>query len=375
MDSRAVRPGMLFAALKGARVDGHDFIPQALAAGAAGIVDGLDELQALAAAYRRRLAAKVIGVTGSAGKTTTKELLRAFLSQCGLTCATAGNFNNHIGLPLMILNCARDARFLVLEMGTNHPGEIRALCDIARPDAGLVTGIGTAHLEFFGTREGIAREKGTLLASLPETGFAVASAADPCLDILRGLSRAPFEAVEPRQDWMRAALPPSLPGEHNVSNACLAFAMAEHFGFERERVKAALAAFELPGARWRTFVRDGVTYVDDTYNANPDSMIAALNAFAALPGEGRRVAVLGDMFELGARAEELHRAVFEHAGRLGLDLVIAVGEISSRCPAALACRNAEELKGLLAAEIRPGDRVFLKASHGMELGSALVHFS
>lgn len=174
---------------------------------------------------------------------------------------------------------------------------------------------------------------------------------------------------------MRAALPPSLPGEHNVSNACLAFAMAEHFGFERERVKAALAAFELPGARWRTFVRDGVTYVDDTYNANPDSMIAALNAFAALPGEGRRVAVLGDMFELGARAEELHRAVFEHAGRLGLDLVIAVGEISSRCPAALACRNAEELKGLLAAEIRPGDRVFLKASHGMELGSALVHFS
>ena len=149
---------MGFVALKGEKADGHDFIPKALAAGAAEIVDGLEELQSKARAYRRTLKAKVVGVTGSAGKTTTKELLKAFLSKVGKTHATEGNFNNHIGLPLTILNCPPDADFLVVEMGTNHPGEIAALCDIAEPDVGLVTNIGTAHLEFFRTQEGIAAE-------------------------------------------------------------------------------------------------------------------------------------------------------------------------------------------------------------------------
>ena len=162
-DSRQVKPGMLFVALKGENVDGREYIADALAKGAAGIIEGYDELHRVAREYRRSLRATVVGVTGSAGKTTTKELLKAFLSKAGRTFATEGNYNNHIGVPVTILNCPRDAEFLVVEMGSNHPGEISALCDIAEPDIGVVTNIGTAHLEFFKTREGIADEKGELL--------------------------------------------------------------------------------------------------------------------------------------------------------------------------------------------------------------------
>ena len=172
LDSRQVKPGMLFVAVKGERVDGHDFIPQALAAGAAGIIDGREELARVAAEYRRTLKAKVIGITGSAGKTTTKELVAAFLRAGGFRVhATEGNFNNDLGLPLTILNCPPDAEFLVVEMGTNHPGEIAYLVDIARPDAGVISSIGTAHIEFFKTQDGIADEKGTLFARLPPDGF------------------------------------------------------------------------------------------------------------------------------------------------------------------------------------------------------------
>ncbi|MBR5457673.1 MAG: hypothetical protein IKV56_02795, partial [Kiritimatiellae bacterium] len=166
-DSRLVKPGMLYVALKGENVDGNDFIPMAEKAGAARIIGGenaLAELQSLARDFRLSLKdTVVVGLTGSAGKTTTKELLKCFLSSVGKTWATQGNFNNHLGLPMTILNCPEDAKFLVLEMGTNHPGEIAALCDIALPNSGLITNIGTAHIEFFLTQDGIANEKGTLL--------------------------------------------------------------------------------------------------------------------------------------------------------------------------------------------------------------------
>ena len=357
-DSRQVRPGMAFVALKGEKVDGHDFIPQAQAAGAVRIIDGLEELQRLAADYRRSLKAKVIGVTGSAGKTTTKELLKAFLSTVGRTHATEGNFNNHIGLPLTILNCPEDADFLVLEMGTNHPGEIAALCDIAAPDVGVLTNVGTAHLEFFRTREGIAAEKGTLLRRAP-LAFAAADNG-----FLPG-------TVDVHQDWMRAALAGVLPGAHNVANACLAFAVAAHFGVTREQAVAALDGFALPGARWRRREKWGATFVDDTYNANPDSMIAALDAFAAMPCDGRRIAVLGDMFELGDDALALHRKVFDHAMSLGIPLVIGVGELSAQCLCHLAYRKLDTLRKKFRVDVSAGDLVLLKASHSMNLGSLL----
>ena len=357
-DSREVKPGMGFVALKGSTADGHDFIPQARAAGAVRIIDGLEELQSAARAYRRSLKAQVVGVTGSAGKTTTKELLRAFLSTVGRTHATEGNFNNHIGLPMTILNCPADAAFLVVEMGTNHPGEITALCDIAEPDVGVVTNIGTAHLEFFKTQEGIAREKGVLLE---RAALAFSAADNPFLP----------GTVDVHQSWMREALAGVLPGEHNVANACLAFAVAAHFGATRAGALAALADFALPGSRWRRSERGGVAFIDDTYNANPDSMKAALDAFAATPCAGRRIAVLGDMFELGADAARLHREVFDYALSLGISLVIGVGELSARCPCHAAYRDLAALKERLPEIVAVGDLVLLKASHSMNLGTLL----
>lgn len=362
-DSREVKPGMAFIALKGEKADGHDFIPQALANGASRIIDGIDGLRAAAVERRGALKAKVVGVTGSAGKTTTKELLRAFFSRLGRTCATQGNFNNHIGLPLTILNCPDDADYLILEMGTNHPGEIANLCEIARPDAGVLTNVGTAHMEFFGTREGIAREKGTLIGAVKD--FCIVSSECYGLD---EMPRAHRVEVSPANAALAAAVARVLPGAHNLSNASLAFAAAERFGLTVREAIAALDGFALPGARWRRSERAGAAYIDDTYNANPDSMKAALAAFAAEPCAGRRIAVLGDMFELGEDAERYHREVFEKAVSLGLGLVIAVGEMSSRCPADMRFANAAALHAALPSIVKPGDVVLLKASHTMNLG-------
>ena len=368
-DSREVKPGMGFVALKGEKSDGHAFIPQALAAGAAEIVDGLEELQAKARAYRRTLKAKVIGVTGSAGKTTTKELLRAFLSKAGRTHATAGNFNNHIGLPLTILNCPADADFLVVEMGTNHPGEIAALCDIAEPDAGLITNVGTAHLEFFRTQDGIAAEKGVLGASARE--FFVIGDDNIRLDALKKMCRGEAVVADTGLGWMREALSGILPGEHNVANACIAYAVAVRFGVTRDQAVSALADFALPGSRWRRVEKWGAMFIDDTYNANPDSMIAALDALVATPCDGRRIAVLGDMFELGDNALELHRKVFAHAMALGIPLVIGVGEMSAQMLCHLAYRKLDDLRKKFRVDVSAGDLVLLKASHSMELGTLL----
>ena len=227
-DSREVKPGMGFVALKGEKVDGREFIPMARERGAAEIVEGLDALQRKAHERRRALKATVVALTGSAGKTTTKELLRAFLSTAGRTYATEGNFNNHIGLPMTILNGPDDAEFLVLEMGTNHPGEIAALCDIAEPDAGLIVGIGTAHLEFFKTRAGIACEKGTLAARAKR--FCVYPDGDDFAAAFRALSAegVPAPAAVPGLVDGIAAPPP-----HFAANAALAFTLAARFGVGR----------------------------------------------------------------------------------------------------------------------------------------------
>lgn len=369
-DSRDVRPGMLFVALKGDNADGHDYIPQALSKGAAGVIDGYDELDRAAREYRRSLKAKVVGVTGSAGKTTTKELVKAFLSTVGKVHATEGNFNNHIGLPITILNCPKDADFLVVEMGTSHPGEIAHLCDVAEPDCGLVTNVGTAHIEFFGDQDGIAREKGALLARIRE--FGVVSKENARLEILRGLCKGELVEVDPGQEWMAKALDGILPGDHNVSNACLAFALAERFGATREGCIAALSGFALPGSRWKKLEKWGATFIDDSYNANPDSMIAALDAFAKTPCDGKRIAVLGDMFELGDRALEMHRKVFAHAMELGIPLVIGVGEMSSQCLCHLVYKELKSLKKKFRVDVSAGDLVLLKASHGMHLGDLIA---
>jgi len=352
-DSRAVRPGMIFVALKGERSDGHDYIPQARAAGASAIIDGYAALDRAARDRRRALKAVVVGVTGSAGKTTTKEFLRVFFAALGKTAATEGNFNNHIGLPMTILNCPDDADFLIVEMGTNHPGEIAHLCSIAEPDVGLITNIGTAHIGNFGSQEAIAREKREILKAAKRFGIGPGEAA----------------ALPPR---LAAAVAATLPGAHNQANAALAFAAAARFGLTEARAIDALADFALPDGRWHRVKKDGVLFIDDTYNANPDAMIATLDALASLPCAGRKIAILGDMFELGDRARELHEKVFAHAAACGLDRVIAVGETASACRADAAFRTVAELAAALGSLCAPGDTVLLKASHGLHLGDILT---
>ncbi len=370
-DSRAIQPGDVFVALKGEKADGHDFIPMARERGAARIIDGLAALQTEAREKRRALAARgttVVGVTGSAGKTTTKELLKTFLACAGQTSGTEGNFNNHIGLPLTILNAPDDLDFLVLEMGSNHPGEIAALCDIAEPDVGVVTGVGTAHLEFFKTRAGIAEEKGTLVARAKDV--AVFPANDDFASVLQARSSRArgidLSSAACLLDTDRAYPP------HFESNVALAFAVAAHFGVTAAAAQAALQNFALPGARWRQVEKGGIHFIDDTYNANPNSMIAALDRLAEMPAPSRRVAILGDMFELGDEALTYHQQVFDHARSLPLACVIGVGSLSSQCAAHHIFKNLEDLRAALPSLLKKDDTVLLKASHGMNLGVLLV---
>ena len=384
LDSRQVKPGMLFVAIKGERVDGHDYIPQALAAGAAGIVDGRDALAQAARDYRKTLKATVIGVTGSAGKTTVKELTAAFLRAGGFKVhATAGNFNNDLGLPLTILNCPPDADFLVTEMGTNHPGEIAYLVDIARPDAGLISSIGTAHIEFFKTQDGIADEKGTLFRSLPPSGFAVLARENDRYERLRAMSAAPVVTVsqdDPEAAALRDALAVRLPGRHNVSNALIAAACARRFGVGLEKCLEAIRGFALPGDRWRVVEKGDVTYISDCYNANPTSMAVALETFASVPAKGRRIAALGDMFELGERSAELHAQALAKAASLPVDAVLLAGDAFAAAARGFQDAKGKDIKGFkdlkdlkefLGGFLQPGDVVLLKASHGMHFEALL----
>ncbi len=386
-DSRRVTPGCLYMAFPGATHDGHEFVETALAKGAAAALVRRDwaaahpglpliavdspraALTAAARAWRSALKAKVVGVTGSAGKTTTKELAAAFLRAGGLRVhATDGNYNNDIGLPITILECPSDADVLVLEMGTNHPGEISALVDVARPHAGLISSIGTAHLEFFKTQDGIADEKGTLFARLPPDGFAVMERSNARFDRLAAMSAAPVGVADAARDpaarRLAEALKVRLPGPHNVSNAMVALACARKFGVPDEVCLSALAGFALPGGRWRVVEKGGVTWIDDTYNANPTSMVAALETFASLDVAGRRVAVMGEMYELGERSAELHADVLRRARELPLDRLVLVGD-------SFGGASREVAAAVLAGFIRPGDAVLLKASHGVHLEALL----
>ena len=245
----------------------------------------------------------------------------------------------------------------------------------------MISSIGTAHIEFFKTQDGIADEKGTLFARLPPDGFAVVGVNNDRYERLRAMSAARVVAVDPSDEVgarLADALAPRLPGAHNVSNARLAAACAGEFGVPPDRCIAALEDFALPGDRWRVTEKDGVTYVNDCYNANPTSMIAALETFAAMPCAGRRVAVLGDMFELGDRKEAFHEQVLARAMELPIDAVFAVGEAMSAACAAVAGRppyrvaDVPSAKNALSAYLRPGDAVLLKASHGMHLEAVLA---
>ena len=426
-DTRRLSPGCLYVALRGERFDGHDFVLKALEGGAAAalvedawrpegvrvealplirVADTRRALRDMARAWRLQCAAKVVGLTGSVGKTTTKEMAAACFSGGGSVCATPGNLNNDIGLPLSVLAMPRETAFGIFEAGMNHAGEIACLADVLCPQGAIISSIGRAHIEFFGSVEAIAREKGELLRALPRDGFAVLCRETAYFELLAGMSGAPVvttslvtreadffgEVLDVFAGRVRVTeqatggaveLSSGLPGTHNASNLLLAFAAARCAGVTAQEAVTGMRGFSMPGKRWEVLTRGGVTVVNDAYNANPDSMREALGMFMRLPCDGRRALVLGDMRELGGHAEAAHREVGRQVAALGPDFFFAVGgqmrnhalgeAAASGFPAARAfgVDTAQEAARVIADVVKAGDCVLLKASRGMALEGVL----
>jgi UDP-N-acetylmuramoyl-tripeptide--D-alanyl-D-alanine ligase len=411
-DSRKVGPGGLFAAFAGANVDGHDFVPAAMRQGAVGVLatrkvdapaiivdDVRDALGRLATAVLRRLPhLTVVGLTGSSGKTSTKDLLAGLLARIAPTVATAGSFNNELGLPYTVLRTTHETRFLVLEMGSRGVGHIRHLCEIAPPRIGLVVNVGAAHIGEFGSVETTASAKGELVEALPPDGLAVLNADDPRVRAMAARTTAAVVlAGESTDADVRAsdivlddrgrasytlhhggaATPVRLAaaGRHQVGNSLLAVAVALRLGLAAGDVAAELAGLRLTSERrMDVFDRpDGVTVIDDSYNANPASMAAALRALATIGTDRRTVAVLGYMAELGEQERSGHEEVGRLAAELGVDRLVVVGELAADLRAGAASvapwggvsvqvTDQQAAVAWLDTELRPGDVVLVKGS-------------
>ncbi len=363
-DSRALSPGALFAALRGERFDGHDFVEQAQARGAAAalverpidpalpsliVPDTRQALGRLAAAWRRRFQLPVAAVTGSNGKTTVKEMLASILSGQGAVLATQGNLNNDIGLPLTLFRLGAEHRFAVLEMGANHVGEIAGLAAVAAPTVGVITQCAPAHLEGFGSVDAVARAKGELFEGLDASGTAVINADDDYADYWRGLAGsrrqltfglkagADVSAVcelGPERSRLDLRTPAgnalvhlALPGRHNVMNALAAAAVTIALDLPLDLIKAGLERMQPVGGRLQIRAGSGGgRIIDDTYNANPASLAAGLRVLRGF--EGRRWLALGDMAELGEAAAAYHRDVAQLAREAGVERIYATGTLS-----------------------------------------------
>jgi UDP-N-acetylmuramoyl-tripeptide--D-alanyl-D-alanine ligase len=372
-DSRTLQPRQLFVALKGPNFDAHQFIAAAHAAGAAGaVVDTLQDvplpqivvrdtqaaLERAARAIRAAFTGPVIGVAGSNGKTTAKEMTAAILGKAGSCLATRGNLNNHIGVPLTLLRLTPEHRFAVIEMGANHAGEVAALAAIAQPSVGMITNAGAEHLEGFGSLEGVARAEGEMVAGLPPGATAVINADDEFASLWRGLTRARVVtfAVRSPADFRAhdvrtavgdggfrthfrlesphgtAAIELAVGGAHNIANALAAAAAAASAGATLEQIAAGLAAVRaVPGRLQFRQTAGGAWLIDDSYNANPSSMRAAIEVLGSL--SGRRWLVLGDMAELGDFAEEAHAEIGEFARAGGIERLYATGALMERAVA------------------------------------------
>jgi UDP-N-acetylmuramoyl-tripeptide--D-alanyl-D-alanine ligase len=414
-DSRALKAADLFLALRGPQFDGHAFVSEAARRGAMGaivetvppemppefalikVADTLAALQRMAAEYRRTLRLQVIAITGSNGKTSTKDLVASVLSERFRTTKTEGNLNNHIGLPLTILNAHGSDDFGVFEIGMNHPGEIAPLAAIAQPNVAVITNIGVAHIEFMGTREAIAQEKGALAEALDPSGTVVLNADDDFAQsiaartkadaVFCGIAQGDVTASDIRQDFggtkfrlhadhrsVEAELP--VPGLHMVRNALLAAGAARVFGLTLEECASGYRKLCLTKGRFEQKLTRGVHVIDDTYNANPDSRAAALRTLAQMPAAGARIAVLGRMGELGPHSQDGHRTVGELAAELGLDCVITVGD-EAAIAADAAWRggvekvrkagSTDEAARLLHDFVKAGDVVLVKGSRSARM--------
>jgi len=403
-DSRSVAPGGLFFALRGAALDGHAFCAEAAARGAAAVVvdrelaapgaavvrvpDTWRALYGLARHVLDRVAPLVVGITGSNGKTSTKELTAAVLAARHRVLRSEGNLNSETGLPLTLLRLEREHTAAVLEMGMQGPGEIAALAELARPRVGIVTMIGTVHLEFFPSREHLARAKAELVEALPADGLAVLNAEDDHFELLRRLSAAPVVSFGLGAGDLRAegyrALPDggaavtvqgvpvrlALGGRHQARNAAAALAAGRFAGVPIAEGAAALAGVGVDQRLQAVAAPAGYTVVDDAYNASPESMLAAFETVAERPRSGRLLALLGEMRELGQVAAEAHETVGRRAAQV-FDRVAVVdaghGRLLAEAAGAELVADREAAINWIRAFARPGDVVLVKASHGLGL--------
>jgi len=420
IDSRTVREGEVFLALKGENFDGHDFAELAIKRGAAAVVgraaklaallekanqhvglieveDPLEALQRLAGAYRLRFDIPVVVITGSCGKTTTKDMLAAILGRFRKTVATQGNLNNLIGAPLMLLRLDSDTEVAVIEIASNTPGEIERLARMINPTMGIITNIGPVHLEGFGTIEGVFREKTSLVPHIRADGALVMHEEDVPMDQIPSTfdgtivtfgfkESADFYAVEIHQDIKRGTefllngkeklLIPML-GEHNVLNALAAIAAAIHLGANMNSIVQGLATFSASAMRMQVCQCRGAIIINDAYNANPRAMRESISTAVAIPAE-RRIFALGDMLELGEQAHEAHFSLGRYIGGVNPDLLYLVGEFSGdvrdgalntgmQSERIYCCDDTEEIATSLRYILSTGDLLLVKGSRGMRM--------
>lgn len=419
IDSRELGPDALFVAIKGDRFDGHDFVEKALENGAVAalvsegkgggdrrivVADALEGMRDLAASARARSRALVVGVTGSVGKTTTKEAIRTVFEAAGETHASIKSFNNHWGVPLMLARLPASAQFGVFEMGMSGPEEIRPLARLVRPHIAVITTVAAAHLEAFGSLDGIARAKAEIFSGLEPGGIAVLNADHPQLAVLLdeanavGVSRIVTYGEARGADWqildvetvadrsfatvehdgVRHRVVLAVPGRHMIANATAALAVASLAGIEPHVALRALAGFGAqPGRGQRILLGpEGrpLLLVDESYNANTASMTAALEAFSAQTAAGRKVLVLGDMLELGPRSAELHASLMPAIEGSGAERIYLVGKDMAALAAALGpgrvaahTQTAGEIVDIVLGELAYGDAVMVKGSNGVGL--------
>jgi UDP-N-acetylmuramoyl-tripeptide--D-alanyl-D-alanine ligase len=421
VDSRCVQPGDLFIAMVGASMDGHTFIPHALKKGAAGLIvnrspDDMrlppdvpvmfventhQALWDLAKAYRKKMNPTVIGITGSVGKTTTKDMTAAVLETKFSVLKTKGNLNTEVGLPLTLFQLEEHHQVAVLEMGMRGEGQISQLASIAEPTIGIITNIGETHIELLGSIENIAKAKGELLDALPEDGVAILNGDDPwCRKLAENLRcRIYFFSAQGEGDVnaeevinlkdqgfsffavsgeRRFPVHVRVPGLHNLENALAAVTTGLVFGADPENISRGLALFESSKMRMDIIRREDFIIINDAYNASPRSMAAALEVLADMKDKGRTVAVLGDMLELGSREEAGHREVGEKVAAAGLDLLISVGkrgrligeaagEAGMKPDKINICNDNEEALSVLREQLQQGDVILVKGSRGMAM--------
>lgn len=417
VDSRADCSGRLFFALRGENTDGHRYVANAFAAGSAAVIvddesvcpeldsagipylfvgDSARALRELARAYRAQLDVRVIAITGSAGKTTTKEYVRRVLSSKYRVFANPGNFNSMIGVPVTILETDGDNEYLVSEVGANQPGEVGYLTEMLQPEIGVITNVGDAHVGMFGSVENIAHAKAELLDHIVSHGYAVLPRDDAWFDFFAERTAARpvtfgrsenadfiLSKVGPRQDAGGMSfkvndegLDVGAVGEYNALNACAAFAVGDICGVEPSRIREALATVAPMPGRGRVHLAGGVTVVDESYNASPASMSASIEMLGSIAAS-RRTAVLGDMKELGAYSDDRHRALGERLAESVVDAVFWLGDEAVPVREGYqraggksefkACQTLDELTAEFVASVRAGDAVLVKASRSVGL--------